>query len=120
MNLHCPNCQSADLKKLSVADREGRFHVDTRTRLRSVVVGGVDRTWWSAEPPLAELSRRSSPSASALQRSGRIKSLFFGPQSCHSSHLSFTSVALCRVLRQRLRCPSNYMRSSRLLPSFAS
>ncbi len=39
MDLRCPNCQSIDLKKLSLAYQEGRFHVDTRTRLRGVVVG---------------------------------------------------------------------------------
>ena len=39
MDLRCPKCQSADLKKLSLAYQEGRFHVDTRTRLRCVVVG---------------------------------------------------------------------------------
>ena len=39
MELRCPNCQSADLKKLSLAYQEGRFQVDTRTRLGGVVVG---------------------------------------------------------------------------------
>jgi hypothetical protein len=39
MDLRCPNCESADLKKLSLAYQEGRFQVDSRTRLRGVVVG---------------------------------------------------------------------------------
>jgi hypothetical protein len=39
MDLRCPNCQAADLKKLSLAYQQGRFQVDTRTRLRGVVVG---------------------------------------------------------------------------------
>jgi len=39
MDLHCPNCKSTDLEKVSLAYQEGRFQVDTRTRLRGVVVG---------------------------------------------------------------------------------
>jgi hypothetical protein len=68
MDLHCPNCQSADVKKLSVAHQEGRFRVDTRARLSGVVVGeggsnvaigrattrGIEQT---------ELSKRLSPPA---------------------------------------------------------
>jgi hypothetical protein len=68
MDLHCPNCQSSGLRKLSVAYQEGRFRVDTRTRLGGVVVGeggpnvvvgrtttrGIEQT---------ELSKRFSPPA---------------------------------------------------------
>lgn len=39
MDLRCPNCNSSDLKSLSVAFQEGRFSVTTRSRLRGVVVG---------------------------------------------------------------------------------
>ena len=39
MELLCPSCNGADLKKLSLAYQEGRFRVDTRTRLHGVVVG---------------------------------------------------------------------------------
>jgi hypothetical protein len=39
MDLRCPHCKSTDLKKNSLAYQEGRFRVDTRTRLRGVVVG---------------------------------------------------------------------------------
>lgn len=39
MDLRCPNCNSADLKSLSVAVQQGRFSVNTRSRLRGVVVG---------------------------------------------------------------------------------
>ncbi len=39
MDLRCPNCSSADLKSLSVAVQQGRFSVNTRSRLRGVVVG---------------------------------------------------------------------------------
>ncbi len=39
MELLCPSCNGAHLKKLSLAYQEGRFQVDTRTRLRGVVVG---------------------------------------------------------------------------------
>ena len=39
MELECPNCKSADLKKVSLAYQEGLQHVSTRTRLRGVVVG---------------------------------------------------------------------------------
>lgn len=39
MDLQCPNCKSADLKKVSLAYQEGLQRVSTRTRLRGVVVG---------------------------------------------------------------------------------
>ena len=39
MDLRCPKCNSTDLKKVSLAHQEGRFRVDTRTRLRGVIVG---------------------------------------------------------------------------------
>ena len=39
MDLRCPNCNSADLKSLSVAFQQGRFSVNTSSRLRGVVVG---------------------------------------------------------------------------------
>jgi hypothetical protein len=39
MDLRCPNCKSTDLKSLSVVFQEGRFSVNTRSRLRGVVVG---------------------------------------------------------------------------------
>jgi hypothetical protein len=39
MDLHCPNCNSGDLKKISLAYQEGLQGVSTRTRLRGVMVG---------------------------------------------------------------------------------
>jgi hypothetical protein len=39
VDLRCPNCNSSDLKSLSVAVQQGRFSVNTRSRLRGVVVG---------------------------------------------------------------------------------
>ena len=39
MDLRCPQCNSTDLKKLSLAYQEGISHVNARTRLRGVVVG---------------------------------------------------------------------------------
>ena len=39
MDLLCPKCNSTDLNKVSLAYQEGQFRVDTRTRLRGVVVG---------------------------------------------------------------------------------
>src|ERR1700730_9909048 len=39
MDLRCPNCNSIDLKKLSLACQEGRVSVNTRSRLRAVVIG---------------------------------------------------------------------------------
>lgn len=39
MDLRCPNCNSADLKKVSFACQEGLSHVDTRTRLRAFLFG---------------------------------------------------------------------------------
>ena len=40
-DLRCPNCDSTDLKKVSLAYQEGLFHTDAHTRLRAVVVGGT-------------------------------------------------------------------------------
>ena len=39
MDFRCPQCNSTDLKKLSVAYQEGISHVSAHTRLRGVVVG---------------------------------------------------------------------------------
>jgi hypothetical protein len=39
MELQCPNCKSADLKKVSLAYQEGLQRVSTRMRLHGVVVG---------------------------------------------------------------------------------
>lgn len=39
MDLRCPQCNSGDLKKLSLAYQEGISHVNAHTRLRGVVVG---------------------------------------------------------------------------------
>src|SRR6202521_2277087 len=39
MDLRCPSCNGTDLKKLSLAHQQGRVRVDTRTRLRGVIVG---------------------------------------------------------------------------------
>src|SRR6202047_927607 len=39
MDLRCPSCNGTDLKKLSLAYQQGRVRVDTRTRLRGVIVG---------------------------------------------------------------------------------
>jgi hypothetical protein len=39
MDLRCPKCNSTDLKRVSLAHQEGRVRVDTRTRLRGVIVG---------------------------------------------------------------------------------
>ena len=37
--MRCPNCYSTNLKRVSLAHQEGRFYVDTGTRLRGVIVG---------------------------------------------------------------------------------
>lgn len=68
MDLHCPNCKSTDLKKVSLAYQEGRFRVDTRTRLRGVVVGerGPDVVVGRATThgvQQTELSKQLSPPA---------------------------------------------------------
>jgi fatty acid desaturase len=39
MELRCPDCNSADLKKISLAYQENVRHVDTRTRLRAFLFG---------------------------------------------------------------------------------
>src|SRR6202790_1381461 len=44
MDLRCPKCTSADLKKVSLAYRGGLSHVDTRTRMLGLLFasGGPD------------------------------------------------------------------------------
>jgi hypothetical protein len=39
MDLRCPDCNSADLKKASLVYQEGQVHVDSRTRLRAFLFG---------------------------------------------------------------------------------
>lgn len=39
MELHCPNCNTTDLKKVSLVYQEGLSRVNSRTRIRGVVVG---------------------------------------------------------------------------------
>jgi hypothetical protein len=41
MDLHCPKCNSTDLKKVSLAYQEGLFRTDARTRLSAVFVGSA-------------------------------------------------------------------------------
>jgi hypothetical protein len=37
--LHCPNCKSADLKRVSLAYKEGLYRVNTRTRVTGFLIG---------------------------------------------------------------------------------
>ena len=39
MDLQCPRCKSGDLKRISLAYREGLYRVNTRTRLRGFLFG---------------------------------------------------------------------------------
>ena len=39
MDLRCPDCNSVDLKRVSLAYQESVRHVDTRTRLRAFLLG---------------------------------------------------------------------------------
>jgi hypothetical protein len=39
LDLRCPDCNSADLKKVSLAYQEGQVHVNTRTGLRAFLFG---------------------------------------------------------------------------------
>jgi hypothetical protein len=68
MDLRCPKCNSTDLKKVSLAHQEGRFRVDTRTRLHGVIVGegGPDVVVGRATTrgiQQTELSKQLSPPA---------------------------------------------------------
>ena len=54
MDLRCPNCNSTNLKSLSVAFQEGRFSVNASSRLRGVVVG-------EGGPDVARVRVLSSP-----------------------------------------------------------
>jgi hypothetical protein len=66
MDFRCPKCNSTDLKSLSLAFQEGRFSVNTQSRLRGVVVGaeGPDVVVGRATTrglQQSELSKKLSP-----------------------------------------------------------
>ena len=66
MDLRCPNCNSTNLKSLSVAFQEGRSSVNASSRLRGVVVGegGPDIVIGRATTrglQQSELSKKLSP-----------------------------------------------------------
>src|SRR5580704_16983507 len=66
MDLRCPNCNSTNLKSLSVAFQEGRSSVNASSRLRGVVVGegGPDVVIGTATArgtQQSDLSKRLSP-----------------------------------------------------------
>src|SRR5882762_8894392 len=68
MDLRCPKCSSADLKKVSLAYEEGLFRSEGRTRLRAVAVcsGGPNVVVGRATThgiQQTELSKRHSPPA---------------------------------------------------------
>jgi len=72
MDFRCPNCNSTDLRSLSLAFQEGRFSVNTRSRLRGVTSGRTGRMWWSAERPLEACSKAASLRSLVLRENGRI------------------------------------------------
>jgi len=41
MELRCPQCNSSDLKKVSLAYQEGLYHANTRTRLIGLLLGSA-------------------------------------------------------------------------------
>jgi len=68
MDLQCQNCNSTDLKSLSVTFQQGRFSVNTSSRLRGVVVGagGPDVIVGRAKTrgiQQSDLSKKFSPPA---------------------------------------------------------
>src|SRR5260370_35057145 len=40
MDLRCANCESTNLKKVSLAYQEGVYHIDTRTGVRGLLFAG--------------------------------------------------------------------------------
>jgi hypothetical protein len=40
MDLRCPKCNSNSLKKVSLAYKEGTYHIDTRSRMRGLLFAG--------------------------------------------------------------------------------
>src|SRR6266403_2546606 len=66
MDLRCPNCESTNLKKVSLAYQEGVYHIDTRTGIRGLLFAGggpgilVGRTSTRGSQQSA-LSKRLSP-----------------------------------------------------------
>ena len=40
MELHCPKCNSADLKRVSLVYQEGAFRTEGQTRMRAAIIGG--------------------------------------------------------------------------------
>jgi hypothetical protein len=68
MGLRCPNCESTDLKNVSLAYQQGLYRVNTRTRLSGVLIGsgGPDMVVGRASTKgfrQTELSKRLSPPA---------------------------------------------------------
>ncbi len=68
MDLRCPNCNSTDLKSLSLAFQEGRFSMTSRSRLRGVVVAAgrpdsVAGRATSHSVQQSDLSKKISPPA---------------------------------------------------------
>ena|SRR5438876_41746 len=66
MDLRCPECNSTDLKKVSLAYQEGLFRTKGRTRLRAAVIGAsgpdlVVGTATTKGTQQTELSKRLSP-----------------------------------------------------------
>jgi len=66
MELRCPKCNSSDLKKASLAYKEGIYHIATRSRIRGLLFAGggpnvlVGRTTTRGSEQSA-LSKRLSP-----------------------------------------------------------
>ena len=82
MDLRCPQCNSTDLKKLSLVYQEGFSQVNTRSRLRAIAVGSdgpdmiVGRITGRGTAQ-TELSKASSPPRK--WRSGKLlRYWFFG------------------------------------------
>lgn len=66
MDLRCPHCKSADLKRAALAYQDGLFRVDTRTRLRGFLFGEGGPTWLTGRAATrgtqqTELSKGLSP-----------------------------------------------------------
>src|SRR5882672_126976 len=66
MEMHCPHCQSTDLRKVSLLYQEGRAHLKARTRLRALLFGtdGPDLVVGRADTAgvlQTQLSKNSKP-----------------------------------------------------------
>jgi len=75
MDFAARNCESTNLKKVSLAYQEGVYHIDTRRSSRTSVCGGGPGVLWE-ELPTRGSQHTALQSVFALPQSGRMQTCF--------------------------------------------